>query len=587
MQGSIVPPLASLYALQDAVRALPPIASGKVRVFRGQTSDYPTITPAAYRNRLGRSAIWQVYSRFLLMDITRRRFEGEMDEKEIQIWSLWLEAVAQHYGSGSRYLDVTHSIESAAWFALHRGEWTTERSMLGPPGPPSPHDLPGETKWLQYTRAVEPGYLYAFDVDVWDGASAIPPDLALIDLSRAPEPFMTPRMLAQAGCLIHVGDADQHDLRRHRVEGTPLSVDWPMTGSTFVQRTVEEMFPTPAVDPWYRRFLSVPMAPEIDPASGGVVLKRPLPVTLYRGETEAYNAAVTSTEAFLFPPLLHRALRQIGMQAEAPGEEWWRAVSMNSATPILLEAPLLRVFPPAGSDLWNHELLLRDIDESVVSHSSSKEPPSGQAGLRNVLFQFSNFEEIFWERAHQPDITTRLTRGIWIVRGDSEILVVLLRQNFPGTQVDGSAPVLIRLDPVRRRMVLKPASVSMEWTELAAVPELAKPVFIGLHLLRALSPHLKAEATPRWFLLRRPESGPDNEYLVAVLADAGKLVRVPDPAGLADWYAMRDNEGEPYTQPKPNLVAGSFKLHDPRPFADIPVRDFQDAILAALPAEQA
>src|SRR5438034_8972755 len=110
-------PINSLAALQNAIAALPPVPPGKTRVFRGQTADYETIVPAAYRNRLERSAIWQVYSRDLLSDITRKAFTGEMDVQEFQNYTIWLDAVAQHYGSGSRYLDVSRSIEPAAWFA--------------------------------------------------------------------------------------------------------------------------------------------------------------------------------------------------------------------------------------------------------------------------------------------------------------------------------------------------------------------------------------------------------------------------------------------------------------------------------------
>src|SRR5580692_4221667 len=170
-------PMTSLLALEEAIRALPPVPQGKSRVFRGQADEYSTIPPAAYRNHLERYAIWTVYSRFLLMDMTHTTGSVHIDEAEIQVWSHWLDAIAQHYSAGSRYLDVTHSIESAAWFALHRGSFQTECSALGPPGPPAPYDLPAEERWLQYTRSETPGYLYAFDVDSWDGIAAIPPDL--------------------------------------------------------------------------------------------------------------------------------------------------------------------------------------------------------------------------------------------------------------------------------------------------------------------------------------------------------------------------------------------------------------------------
>jgi hypothetical protein len=573
----------SLSDLQAAVQSLPPVPPGKVRVFRGQTADYETITPAAYRTHLERNAVWNFYSRTLLFDITDKASSGGIEE-EIRIWNIWLQAVAQHYGSGSKYLDVSHSLESAAWFALHKSGWMTERPVYGPPGVPTPHDLPGEVKWLQYTRAVEPGHVYAFDVDVWDGTSAIAPDLALVDLSRAPEPFVSPRMLAQHGCLVTVGGGDKYDLRKHRVEGTPLGIAWPFTDSAFVQRTVEEMFPSPAIDHWYRRLLSVPMAPDVNPESGEVFLKRALPVTLYRGETAAYNADVSATESFLYPPLVHKVLRERGVQPAGDAGDWWQPFKLAEATPILLEAPLLRAFAPADSGLWNHDLLLRDVDAGVVTYSLGSDVPSGHASLLNVLLQFSSFEEIFWERARSEANEVELRRGLWIRRSEEETVVDLIYQKFPGTAVGSWAPAKIRFDAARRRMVIQPAGSSLEWVELSTLPELAKPIIVALHLLRALSPQVKAEDTPRSARTENPGSaGQMNTYLVALLAGAAKLIRVQDPARLADWYVMRDNQGEPYTQTNP--VAGGLAIKDARAFADIDAATFRDAILAALPAK--
>jgi FRG domain len=574
-----MPLFTSLSALQDALQALPSCPPGKTRIFRGQTTDYPTITPASYRNHLEFDGIWRFYSRFLLMDITNENFNTHLGDKEFQILGLWLEAVAQHYASGSRYLDVTHSIESAAWFALHRGTWITERGVLGPPGPPSPFDLPSEEKWLQYNRAEAPGYLYAFDVDSWDGASAIPPDLALIDLSRAPEPFRTPRMLAQMGCLIKAGNATAQDLRQLRVDGTPLQIAWPMTGSFVVQREVEEMFPLPTVDDWYRRFLSVPMMPEVNAVSGEVVLKRPLPVTLYRGKTPDYNATVSDTEVFLYPPLLHRLLRQPETKPEMPATNWWQEFSILDATPIVLEAPLLHAFSPAESDNWNHELLLEDISDTVATYSLASKKSCGDTSLLNVLVQFSQLEEVFWEHAATAADTIELRRGLWIRRHNGELVVQLLCQDFPGTVVKGWAPVVIRLDPEKCRMIFKPIDGSMDWVDLASLPVLAKPVFIALYLLRALSPALKPEAMSALFSLSQQNSGgAEYTYLVSVFADVARLIRVPDPAGAADWFVLRNDQGEPYTQ----AINGSvIKVQDPKPYGDVAASKIRDAMLAA------
>ena len=51
--------ITSLAALQEAVNALPPVPPGKVRVFRGQTDNYPTITPSSYRKPIAFGGVWQ------------------------------------------------------------------------------------------------------------------------------------------------------------------------------------------------------------------------------------------------------------------------------------------------------------------------------------------------------------------------------------------------------------------------------------------------------------------------------------------------------------------------------------------------
>ncbi|MBA3916543.1 MAG: hypothetical protein H0X25_22395 [Acidobacteriales bacterium] len=387
------------------------------------------------------------------------------------------------------------------------------------------------------------------------------------------------------GCLIKAGNATGQDLRQLRVEGTPLQITWPMTGSLLVQREVEEMFPLPTIDPWYRRFLSVPMMPEVNVITREVVLKRPLPVTLYRGKTAAYNATVSDTEVFLYPPLMHQLLRQTGDAAEPSAAEWWQAFSILHATPIVLEAPLLHAFSPADSDNWNHELLLQDISDSVSTYDHGGKESCGDTSLLNVLFQFSQLEEVFWERAATAAETVMLRRGLWIRRHQGEIVVALMCQDFPGTIVKGWAAVLIRLDPEKRRMIFKPVespgqdpSNQMDWMDLAELPILAKPVIIALYLLRALSPAVKAEAMAVLTTSGHQDSGvAENTYLVSVFADVARLIRVPDPAGAADWFVMRNDLGEPYTQAVNNAVT----VKDPRFYGDIPASVLRDAMLAA------
>jgi hypothetical protein len=258
-------------------------------------------------------------------------------------------------------------------------------------------------------------------------------------------------------------------------------------------------------------------------------------------------------------------------------------LSILDATPIVLEAPLLHAFSPADSDNWNHELLLEDISDSIVTYSQVSKESSGNTSLLNVLFQFSQLEEVFWERAGMAAETIQLRRGLWVRRHEGELVVELLCQDFPGTLVKGWAPVVIRLDPERRRMIFKAVEGSVEsptgWMDLAALQVLAKPVFIALYLLRALSPGLKAEAMSALFRLSQQNSGiAENTYLISVFSDIARLIRVPDPAGAADWFVLRNDQGEPYTQ---GINGAVIKVQDSKPYADIAASVIRNAMLAA------
>ena len=570
-----VEPITTFAELQVAIAGLPPVAPGKVRIYRGQVTDHDTIVPAGFRAPLERNAVWKFYTMLLLANVQNGLFGSDLQLADFRVLSVWLDAVSQHYGSGSRYLDVTHSVESAAWFALHKGTAWDEHTVLGPEGGPSAFDMPATIRWFEYAPSTTPGYLYAFDVDVWDGASATPPDLSLIDLSNAPAPFCTPRMIAQAGSLIQAGDKAHQDLKPMRVARTPLRIAWPMTGSDVVRRPVEQMFPLPAGDGWYRQLLRVPLAVNGDDDLQNVGLKRALPVTLYRGADAEYNRELIRTESFLHPPLLHRMLYT---KAERPeGSEWWSALHVEDATPIVLEAPLLSAFSPAASPNWNHELLLEDLPDA--------DPLNSQTGLTNVIVQFHTLEEIFWERADALTAPVELSRGIWLRRRGSELVVVFFTQTFPGTQLKPWGEITLQLNPETRRLHFCSADGTIPWTELATLPELAKPTLIALHLLRAISAVPKAEALSMLWLQNKEGDDMETTYLVRVVAGAARLVARQDAEGRS-WFLLRDEQNQPYAEPK---GGNAIRIVDSRSFGDIPAAIFHTALqqLQSLAPEQA
>jgi len=321
------------------------------------------------------------------------------------------------------------------------------------------------------------------------------------------------------------------------------------------------------------------------------VFRRPLPVTLYRGETEAYNAALTATEWLLNPPLLHDYFLQFPqVKADSSKDEYVPEVekysvmsrAMSTTTPIVLEAPVLSLFPPPQSSLWNHELLFSDLCGSVATYSDARKE-DGNVSLLLTLFQFSQLEEIIWERARTSPERRRLTRGLWLSGSQKEwLLAVLMVQDFPGTRLEILRPVKIRLDPRKRRFVYERFEGDTEWAELSTVPELAKPVFVALYLLRALSPRLKVEATPNGYMMPREQHGgtSKNIYSYSVFANAARLVRIKGTKEVADWFFLRTEQNDPFTTVA-DAGSPSFVIETTAAFADLTASSFHDVIATA------
>ena len=116
---------------------------------------------------------------------------------------LWTRTIAQHSGPGSHFLDVTHSVPVALWFALHHFRASSSLHIFGPPGPINlATDTVGRTEVAAYESA-DYGLLFVMDVPVV-ALTEVFSHGALLDLENAPEVFAaSPRIRAQEACLIH------------------------------------------------------------------------------------------------------------------------------------------------------------------------------------------------------------------------------------------------------------------------------------------------------------------------------------------------------------------------------------------------
>jgi FRG domain len=565
--------MSTLSTYQDlvaALAALPPRPPGTVRVFRGQTKDYENLTPSGLRRTPRNQAIWFAYSGMLYSSLLPELIEqtNGISAGGLQALGLWFGAVAQHYGPGSDFLDVTHSVDAALWFALNKTTVIQATGTIGPDGPPDPvRDHPTRDVLVRYDPWNEAGYIYVFDLPLWNGEGLPEPGM-VVDLATAPPVFATSaRMRAQSGCLINCRNADgtAADMRKLLVGGSPLAVQRPMSGApgpvpVFDYR-VADIYPSPARDSWFARFLSVPMTYSPEPAPPS--LERSIPVTVYFDPgNQRYLEEVHYFDVALPLTLVHRAIPDFSRSEDA-----------DRPIAIALEAPLIFPYPKADSDAWHQGLLWSDVPDSCSLYEFGQAEPKGVLPLGNVLFEFSLLEEVGWERMVLHKAKISALRAVWLRRAGDEMHAAFISQEMPGGDLQRLGFLRLRYDAVSGRIVAILPNGS-EPAPLEQFDSYAKAVFVGLMLLRYLSTSVKFEPTP---LLTTQNEGEDGqlryEMIVGTAPDAARLYRVQATAPNPDWYVLRDakNPQEPFTHVTER--EGEFQLESRRPFRDFPIAD--------------
>jgi hypothetical protein len=557
------PPITTYSGLLAAVDALGPPPSGTVRVFRGQTHDYPAITPSGLRKVLRRRAIWQAYTRHLHADLVRD--VSNITVEVIQAIWVWLNAICQHYGPGSDFLDVTYSVEMALWFALHDPKETKEQNAIGPPGRPnSETDHSTEVDVLTFQPWNDPGCVYVFDLPKWDGKDLPKPGL-VVDLADAPEIFSSSRRIrAQSACLIYcrTKESGPFDLRQHLK--TTLIVARPMSGTPGLDRPVAQVFPSPEEDSWYAKLLSVPMiyAPVPTPPK----LRRSIPVTVYSDETNPrYTQDVRWRDVALSLPLLHRGFGNFQRPASSS-----QSKQEAAPIPIVLEAPLVFAYASGDSELWHHALVSNSVPDRCPTYDFGRPAPSGEVSLSDVLFEFSFLENTGWDRTVKEATPIRLLRGVWLRRQDDGFTVAFVYQDVPGSEPEVVGFLSLRLDVTLRRLVWFHPENKHAPLPITEEPQMAKAVLLALMLLRELSADLHIEPMPR--LQSGKPTDPDGaKFLLVTNRASARLYRVSAPAPWADWFVLRATAepDEPFTQAKD--VAGTFQVTAKQPFRDIPI----------------
>ena len=542
------------------VAALPPPPPGHVRVFRGQTRDFGVMLASGLRgDGSPRDAVFRAYTHALAQNMmSALGVEGRSTTSEI--WRLWAQAISQHYGPGSEFLDVTHSLNVALWFALHKSKTQDILNVTGQQGPFDPvADIVSRETWTGYVKSDEAnGWLYVFDVPKWSGG-AHPKHGELIDLGEAPAVFASSaRIRAQSACLIHGARAiDEGDLSAfYKCE--PIAVAMTAIECEGPKLSIEALFPPPCEDDWYARFLALPYAPRMD-GRGRLKYDHALEVSHYlydqaEPREDVRRRLIAIVPHFAFPTAIEMLSERADLNMN---------YSIKNATPIVLESPLSAVLPFGHSNMWNHMVLAADIDDSVKFFDAEGEA-RGYVDLRNVFIEFSLLEKIGWEKLETPRQRTEVLRGVWMTKEGQEFTLHLVYHNFEvkseakevvwpprveqGIRIVG--PFICEVDQETRRFKFVTARANAPENLLEA---LERPLFCTLMVLRELSDNMKVSAIP---MLTHKKRDGSHAFVVTFRDAAARLVKLHDAVAGSGWCFVKTRKSnEAFFKPE-ELVGG-------------------------------
>ena len=481
--------IADYQNLRRFLLGLGPPPPDHVRVFRGQTRDFGRMLPSGLRGTPLRSeAIFRSYTALLASELMSP--EGDEGRVDAEAYVVWTQAIAQHYGPGSHYLDVTTSVDVALWFALHEVRTVVSHHRFGSPGPMDARtDTDADAEVFVFDR-VDAGCLFVLDVPIATAETRFDHGV-LLDLSQAPAAFSSsPRIRAQEACLVHA-DARLTDPDLASLYACPpVRVARPMQDCPLVDEPFARVFPSADDDPWYAKFAGIPWCSRLDATDRTLAVRPPIPVGLYVERASSDQALLD--RLIVTPPLnVHRcALEEIAWCSDPPHEVLQRH-PLSDAVRIVLEAPVFLMTPTVPSGMWNEGLL--SVQSAVGISSPGPGEPSGTLDITNVFLEFSPLEHTGWEAVEHGRPLDAL-RGVWLVREGSAFVMSYFFQELPAPgSITGAGAFEFRYDEVARRF--RRLGTADSWIR-GAGQVILKRFFTTLFVLRCSSPDAQLNPFP-------------------------------------------------------------------------------------------
>ncbi len=353
---------------------------------------------------------------------------ADKSEEDAANFVWWTRTIAQHYGPGSHFLDVTHSVPVALWFALHHFRASSSLHIFGPPGPIDlATDTVGRTEVVTY-GSVDDGVLFVMDVPVV-GLSEAFNHGALLDLEKAPDVFASsPRIRAQEACLIHGSVKTPGPDLSGFYACPPIRIGRPMTGCELIAQPTSSLFPEPDEDPWYAKLAGIPWSHRLDLTSGEIAVTPAIPVNLYVDQRIRREDLLSRLIVTLPMNVQATAVHEIEWCKDPP-HELLKRHALADATRIILEAPVMALTPEVQSDAWNDALLMENLAATVDAYRHTG-VPAGTVRLDNICIELSPLEHTGWELVERGQPLDAI-RALWLVREESRLVLSYFFQEWP------------------------------------------------------------------------------------------------------------------------------------------------------------
>jgi hypothetical protein len=528
--------------LQSRLAELDPPRTGMARVYRGQTTDFGRMLPSGLRGQPLRSeAIFNAYTGVLANHLSSVVPGASSDPGAMANVLLWTRSIAQHYGPGSDFLDVTKSIQVALWFAMHRIVAASTHHVFGPLGPVNAATDTFADAETQVIQVSDSGCLFVFDVPQIAKHSLLEHG-TLIDLSNAPHIFASStRIRAQQACLIYAdAELDDPDLC-HFYACPPIPVGRPLADCPEICARFSVLFPGPQDDNWYDRLLSVPWTSRLFPETSRVAVAPAIPVNLFvQAAIDAVDQPLVD-RLIVVPPhnVRDSVLQGIDWCADPP-HPLQKTHPLEKATRVLLEAPVLSTTPAVDTGLWNEGLLVEGPWSTGVENDDGT---GTELDLHNIFIEFSPLERVGWESVEHGG-PMELLRGVWLIRDQGLFVISLFTQDLPKRGMTGIGAFEARFKPSANRIEFH----NLDRDNASLQTFLVKRLFSSLFLLHGLTPGPHTNPFPSFWGVQPNVAAP---CLVSWFKDAEvTLVRgVSEYDGQEVYVPRMTKTGDAYFTP--------------------------------------